>query len=573
MAKAKPQPADPDAGYTVVARRYRPQQFADLIGQEHVADALTNAFATHRVAHAYLFTGARGTGKTSTARILAKALNCERGPTATPCDQCDICTSIAAGDDVDVVEIDAASNTGVDNIRELRQNVGFRPQRARFKVYIIDEVHMLSNSAFNALLKTLEEPPPHVKFIFATTEVQKIPVTILSRCQRFDFAHINAKKVFDTLKHIVKKEGVAAEDDALHVIARRAAGSMRDAQTLLDQLLGSAGGKLTADAVHALLGTAGDDRIADLADAILADDAAKAMALVAESADRGLQLGELADQLVDYWRGLMLVMMAGAAARDLPGTPALHEKIRGHAAGRSLDTVLSGIDILTAAKRRMGKSPHAQVILEVAVVRLSRLDELLTVAQLAQWMDDPDSAPAPSGNSAGATRNPVGAGNSVPAGSDPQKKNSPAGGNNGHPAGPPELVALTEQTIATVWPNIREAVGGIRGQQLCQAELPAIVGPNSLVVRFDPGYTSAYEAIASEVGTDAVRAALKRLTGAEWQVRVEYDRAAAPAAKPAAPPQTDVRKAGLMRLPLFAAAAEKLGAQLIRVDDGFDPEG
>src|SRR5579885_420975 len=275
--KAAPVSHAPDAEYTVVARRYRPRQFADLIGQEHVAAALTNALTSGRVAHAYLFTGARGVGKTSCARILAKALNCVTGPTATPCDECDVCKSIAAGDDVDVLEIDGASNNKVDEVRDLRQNVGFRPQRARYKVYIIDEVHMLSNSAFNALLKTLEEPPPHVKFIFATTEAQKIPVTILSRCQRFDFAGIGTPRIVERLRQIVRREGLQADDDALELVARRAGGSMRDAQSLLDQLLAFGGDRLTAEQVHSLLGTAQDDRVAALAAAALGRDPKRAL--------------------------------------------------------------------------------------------------------------------------------------------------------------------------------------------------------------------------------------------------------------------------------------------------------
>src|SRR6516165_12385410 len=226
MAKRKPTPADSpqanaDAGYTVLARRYRPQTFADLVGQEPVAQALTNALASNRVAHAYLFTGARGVGKTSTARILAKALNCVHGPTATPCGECEICKSIAGGDDMDVLEIDGASNRRIDEIREIRSNVQYRPSRARYKIYIIDEVHMLTKEAFNALLKTLEEPPPHVKFIFATTEVQKIPVTILSRCQRFDFAGIGTARIVQRLREIVASEGMKADDEALELLARR----------------------------------------------------------------------------------------------------------------------------------------------------------------------------------------------------------------------------------------------------------------------------------------------------------------------------------------------------------------
>src|SRR5688500_14160485 len=249
--------------YLVIARKWRPQTFVDIAGQEHITQTLQNAISADRIAHAYLFTGARGVGKTSAARILAKALNCEKGPTPTPCDQCDSCKAIADGQDVDVVEIDGASNNRIDEARDLRQNVGFRATRSRYKIYIIDEVHMLTTQAFNALLKTLEEPPPHVKFIFATTEVQKIPITILSRCQRFDFAHVGPAKIFEQLKAIVKREGHEADDEALKLVARRAAGSMRDSQSLLDQLLASGQGKLTAEHVHAVLGTAGDERVTE----------------------------------------------------------------------------------------------------------------------------------------------------------------------------------------------------------------------------------------------------------------------------------------------------------------------
>ncbi|HMC10226.1 MAG TPA: DNA polymerase III subunit gamma/tau, partial [Pirellulaceae bacterium] len=202
-----------DSQYVVVARRYRPQDFSQLIGQAQVSQALANAITTNRVGHAYLFTGARGVGKTSTARIFAKALNCVRGPTTEPCGECDICQGIASGDDVDVIEIDGASNRGIDEIRQLRSNVNVRPSRARYKIYIIDEVHMLTTEAFNALLKTLEEPPPHVKFIFATTEPNDVPITIRSRCQRFDFGGISIPRILDRLKGIVTAEGMKADDE------------------------------------------------------------------------------------------------------------------------------------------------------------------------------------------------------------------------------------------------------------------------------------------------------------------------------------------------------------------------
>src|SRR5437660_9853928 len=321
MAKQKARPAGTDAAppseaYTVLARRYRPQQFADLVGQEAVAQALLNALKSNRVAHAYLFTGVRGVGKTSTARILAKALNCVRGPTATPCDACEICQSIAAGEDVDVLEIDGASNRGIDEVREIRGNVQYRPSRSRYKIYIIDEVHMLTPQAFNALLKTLEEPPRHVKFIFATTEVQKIPLTILSRCQRFDFAGIGTARIMGHLRQVVNDEKLQADDDALELIAWRAAGSLRDAQSLLDQLLAFGEERLTAEHVYRLLGTAHVDQVVALAKAILERNPKEALELLGRSLDEGLQLGELLDQLIGYWRDLMVVGCAGADYGD-----------------------------------------------------------------------------------------------------------------------------------------------------------------------------------------------------------------------------------------------------------------
>src|SRR5688572_26025640 len=277
--------------YVVVARRYRPQDFGQLVGQGQVSQALANAIATNRVGHAYLFTGARGVGKTSTARIFAKALNCVTGPTITPCGQCDICQGIASGGDVDVLEIDGASNRGIDEIRQLRSNVNVRPSRARFKIYIIDEVHMLTTPAFNALLKTLEEPPEHVKFIFCTTEADKIPITVLSRCQRFDFAPIELKSITERLQLICANEGVEADEEALQVLARRAAGSMRDSQSLLEQLLSFGGKEIKVSDIHAMLGTAQSSRLAALVAAVARRDAAAALAGVGAAAGEGGELG------------------------------------------------------------------------------------------------------------------------------------------------------------------------------------------------------------------------------------------------------------------------------------------
>ena len=246
-------PTGDDDNYVVVARRYRPRGFGELVGQEHVGRALKNAIETNRVGHAYLFTGARGVGKTSTARIFAKALNDPSGPTASPDNESDVAMAIDSGEDVDVIEIDGASNRGIDEIRSLRANVGVRPSRSKFKIYIIDEVHMLTQAAFNALLKTLEEPPEHVKFIFCTTDPEKIPITVLSRCQRFDFAPVEVPKIVGRLQEIITAEGAEADEAALELIARRAAGSMRDSQSLLEQVLSFSNGKLTSDQVLSLI--------------------------------------------------------------------------------------------------------------------------------------------------------------------------------------------------------------------------------------------------------------------------------------------------------------------------------
>lgn len=568
------------AGYTVVARRYRPQQFAELIGQEHVAGALVNALQSGRVAHAYLFTGARGVGKTSAARILAKALNCESypKPTPTPCDRCASCLAIAAGDDVDVLEIDGASNNKVEEVRDLRQGVGFRPTRGRYKIYIIDEVHMLSTSAFNALLKTLEEPPEHVKFILATTEVQKIPITILSRCQRFDFAHVGPAKIFEQLRRIVEREGHLADDDALRLIARRAAGSMRDSQSILDQLLASSPGKLTADHVGAVLGTAGDDRVIELATAILRGDAKAALDLIAAWADRGLQVGELVDQLVEYWRAMMLVSCGGPDIRELPVTPNQHESLKKHSQSVSLDAILGGLELLTATKGRMRGSTHTQVLLEMAAVRLCRLGELLAVGQLAQALSQSGASVAANGSTPGAPR----VSTLPPEGA---KKNDltvfkPAA--NGHAGVGSEeslTVPLSESTLTEVrerFLRYMQEKFPILANHLRFASSYATFGPNALAIRFAPGYNLHQDACGNEAGLQRIQDSLRRVTGQVVQVRVELDpRAKAPEQPATAPVATLVqagdRKKYLQSLPLFKKAGQALGAQIWHVDDDFNP--
>ncbi len=581
MAKSKPAPSDTAAelpAYTVVARRYRPQQFAELIGQEHVAGALVNALQSGRVAHAYLFTGARGVGKTSAARILAKALNCLKTdrPTPTPCDACASCLAIAGGDDVDVLEIDGASNNKVEEIRDLRQGVGFRPTRGRFKIYIIDEVHMLSTSAFNALLKTLEEPPEHVKFILATTEVQKIPVTILSRCQRFDFAHVGPGKIFDQLKSIVQREGHQADDEALRLVARRAAGSMRDSQSLLDQLLASSPGKLTAEHVGAVLGTAGDDRVIDLATAILSGDPKSALELIGSWVERGLQVGELVEQLVEYWRALMLVSCGGPDVRELPVTPNQSEAVKQQVKSISLDAILSGLEVLTATKTRMRGSTHTQVLLEMAVVRLCRLSEMLSVGQLMQVLSQP-GAVVPAVATTVSTTAPQRTATPVV---EVAKKNDPMAGKFATPVSPNgdlSTLPLTEAALPNLWARFlqnAEEKFPLFAKQLSLASSYAIFGPNSLAIRFPSGYAHAYDACATEANVQRIQDLLRRLTGQTVTVRIELDRTASAPERHATahqPPAPLDKKKSLATLPLFKKASEALGAQIWHVDDDFNP--
>lgn len=571
MAKAKAKSIEAESSnedYTVVARRYRPQQFSDLVGQESVARALMNAIQSGRVAHAYLFTGVRGVGKTSAARIFAKALNCVNGPTTTPCDQCDICRAIMDGQDVDVVEIDGASNTSVEDAREIRQNVATRPQRARFKIYIIDEVHMLTRNAFNALLKTMEEPPPHVKFILATTEVQKIPLTILSRCQRFDFGGITVNRIIDQLRQIVSSEKLQADDEALRIVARRAGGSMRDAQSLLEQLLSFGGERLTAEAVHELLGTAADDRVIALATAIVGKDLPSALGIVAKCCDEGLQVSELTDQLIAYWRGLMLSNATDGQWADLEVAEDHRNIVLQQARSITLDTILAGLDVLSTTKTRLRNTSHGQVVLEVAIARLCRLDELVPLAQLAQWYAQPGAAPPPT------TRGPQ----SLASAAEPGKKNaltSPATGlrpstvaNSNGTSSPAAPKPLSVANLLMVWDNVKAQVGAMLAGELAKAGSPAIVGPKALALRFPSGYNHSLEYCKDPTRAKAVESALKSITGEEWGLRFDLD-AAAPAAPTATLVSARERERRALELPLLQRIVSEMGGRLLNLQESF----
>jgi DNA polymerase-3 subunit gamma/tau len=380
--------------YVVIARRYRPQTFDELLGQEHVARALQQAIASDRVGHAYLFTGARGVGKTSAARILAKALNCVRGPTPTPCNECDVCRCVATGDDVDVIEIDGASNRGIDEIRQLRQNAAVRPSRARFKIYIIDEVHMLTKEAFNALLKTLEEPPEHVKFIFATTEPHKIPITILSRCQRFDFAGIRASQIQARLTQIAAAEGVDLEPAAVQILASRAAGSMRDSQSLLEQLLAAADGRISAQDVTHLLGIAPAERLTGLVRHLVERNAGAALTELEAAIDNGVEVGQLLDQLVGFFRDVTAAAVGCSPDQMLYALPSQAADVANIGKELGLETILAIVQVLDQTAARMRLSMHGRTLVEMAVVRICHLEDLDDLAALVAEFRVADETPA-----------------------------------------------------------------------------------------------------------------------------------------------------------------------------------
>ena len=362
--------------YTVLARRFRPQTFSEVVGQERVAQTLRNAIHEGRVAHAYLFTGARGVGKTSMARIFAKALNCPFVKDGVPCNECEQCRGISVGQDVDVSEIDGASNRGIDDIRSLRANVNIKSMRSKYKVYIIDEVHMLTKEAFNALLKTLEEPPPMVKFVFCTTEANKVPDTILSRCQRFDFGTISTDNITIRLRQLAEAEGFRVDEAALDLVARRAAGSMRDSQSLFDQLLAFGSEHITSADVHRLLGTAPDDRLTGLIDALIDRRRDEALVRLDDALREGVQLEAFTDQLVAYFRDLLV---AACGAGDVPLLSVgneCREILQQQSQRWGLQTIATGMQILAESKARMHRVSYGRALAELALVRISLLEDL-----------------------------------------------------------------------------------------------------------------------------------------------------------------------------------------------------
>ena len=387
--------------YVVFARKYRPLRFEDVVGQEPITRTLRNGVETGRVAQAYLFCGSRGVGKTTVARILAKALNCKDGPTPEPCGECEACRRIATGDDMDVMEIDGASNRGIDEVRSLRQNARLAPAHSRFKLYYIDEVHMLTEPAFNALLKTLEEPPPHVKFIFSTTDPQKMPETVTSRCQRFTFRRIPDAGIVGMLERVCAEEGLEPEPGVLAAVARAARGSLRDALGTLDQLAAGAE-RITVPDVLGVLGAVDRQVLARMVDAFAGEDAAAALREMHEALFSGTSVEDFADQLSQYLRDLLVASCCGADDPMLAGAMVDAETLRSQSGRFSVEQLTYMIQLVREAKLRARRDTTGRIALELAAIKMARLSDLVPLADALARLSDPRAAPGP------ATRTQVG---------------------------------------------------------------------------------------------------------------------------------------------------------------------
>ncbi len=508
--------------YQVLARKYRPETFADLVGQDAMVRTLKNAFAADRIAQAFIMTGIRGTGKTTTARIIAKGMNCigpdgEGGPTTDPCGVCEHCRAIMEGRHVDVLEMDAASHTGVGDIREIIDSVHYRAASARYKIYIIDEVHMLSTSAFNALLKTLEEPPEHVKFIFATTEIRKVPVTVLSRCQRFDLRRIEPETMVDLLRRIADAEGAQIADEALALITRAAEGSARDATSLLDQAIAHGAGETGADEVRAMLGLADRGRVMDLFELVMKGDAAGALtelgAQYAGGADPMAVMRDLAE--ITHW--VSVVKITPEAAEDPTIGPDERSRGLAFAEGLGMRPLTRMWQMLLKALDEVADAPNAMMAAEMAIIRLTHVAELPSPEELVRKLQSEAPPPQPPGGGGGGQAGAAAGGGAQAMGGAPAPTHAGPGGPSARAGGGGPAVAVAEDQALARYPTFDHVVELIRANR--DGRLLIEVENHVRLAAYQPGrieFTPTDDApkdLAQRLG-----AALGRWTGNRWAV-------------------------------------------------------
>ena len=514
--------------YTVIARRYRSQTFDDVVGQDAVAQTLKNAIQIKRVAHAYLFCGTRGVGKTTMARILAKSLNCLEAdePTVSPCLKCDSCVAINTGEDIDVIEIDGASNRGIDNIRELIQNAIYRPARARFKIYIIDEVHMLTKEAFNALLKILEEPPAHVKFIFATTEPNKVLATIQSRCQRFDFQNISAKTIGAQLEMILKTEKIKFENDLIIHLSRLANGSMRDALSLLDQLISAGSEPLTADQLNTLVGIPDREKVMNLLTAIAGHDAAGVLEAAEQLVDSGQSSSQICDLLIQNMRDMMILQSAGADSKVLILTDEEIQQLQQIARQFDVAALIYNITALEKLRWTLRNSETRRALLEASLLRLALSEHFIGLDQLGSA----SVAPRPGG--APLKKKSVG---------DSFSSGSGAAGPDSSVAKAPVTLSATIDAVTSSWQQIiaqSEQKDSSLAAFLSQGN-PVSLENSTLTLQFSQTGQGQLARNMCERKSSVIQNLLSTILSTPIKLRLEMGHAHKPAPKKAAPVKTD----------------------------------
>ncbi len=549
-------------GYLVLARKWRPQLFEDVVGQEHVTRTLTNAILRNRIAHAYLFAGPRGIGKTSTARILAKALNCEKGPIVKPCNCCSSCVEITRGSSLDVLEIDGASNRGIDEIRSLRENVKFAPSRDRFKIYIVDEIHMLTQEAFNALLKTLEEPPEHVKFIFATTAPYKVLPTIISRCQRFDFKRIAVPDLIEKLKLITREEKLEVEEKAFFAIARGVEGSMRDALSLLDQLISFSEGNIREEEVNAVLGMVDEEILFALVEAMVKEDTLGGLKIVDEVISQGKDLRLFSTDLLRHFRNLMMLRVGGEAVGLVELPEDSIKRMETHCSHFSLEEIEEAMNTLSRTAEALRWTESARIPLELAVIKLTKMKTVPAVPEGDSAKDPAQEEPA-----AVTVREVVPAKN--PPENEPAPVSGTAPGNSPAEKGSGETLSL--EKVKEQWSRVLESIREkkITAEAFLREGEPTKVSEKMLTVTFPAAFNFHKEGVERNETRRVIEGVLHDVFRHDLRLHPVLDRSSSPRgnnnAQTEAKNREDELNGILDKEPMMKAALDTFGAKVVEV--------